>query len=136
VLAPPGLALLHAVPALAVLPPPVLERLVQSLVPRTVAPGDDVFREGDSGDMFWVIERGQAVVTSEGRFLNELRVGDSFGEIALLRDIPRTATVSAANDSELVLQGIERDDFIPAVTGHGDAAEVADAVVERWLSLS
>ena len=136
VLAPPGLALLHAVPTLAVLPPPVLERLVQSLVPRTVAPGDDVFREGDSGDMFWVIERGQAVVTSQGRFLNELRVGDSFGEIALLRDIPRTATVSAANDSELVLQGIERDDFIPAVTGHGDAAEVADAVVERWLSLS
>src|SRR6478735_2557567 len=136
VLAPPALALLHAVPALAVLPPPVLERLVQSLVPRTVAPGDDVFREGDSGDMFWVIERGQAVVTSQGRFLNELRVGDSFGEIALLRDIPRTATVSAATDSELVLQGIERDDFIPAVTGHGDAAEVADAVVERWLSLS
>jgi hypothetical protein len=136
VLAPPELALLRAVPTLAVLPPPVVERLAQSLVPRTVAPGDNVFREGDSGDMFWVIERGKAVVTSEGRFLNELTAGDSFGEIALLRDVPRTATVSAANDSELVLQGIERDDFIPAVTGHGDAAEVADAVVERWLSLS
>ena len=136
VLAPPELALLRAVPTLAVLPPPVVERLAQSLVPRTVAPGDNVFREGDSGDMFWVIERGKAVVTSEGRFLNELTAGDSFGEIALLRDVPRTATVSAANDSELVLQGIERGDFIPAVTGHGDAAEVADAVVERWLSLS
>ena len=79
------------------LPPPVLERLAQSLVPRaTVAPGDDVFREGDHGDMFWVIERGEAVVTSGGRFLNELRAGDSFGEIALLRDVPRTATVGAA----------------------------------------
>lgn len=135
-LPPPGLALLRGVPTLAVLPPPVLERLAQSLVPRTVAPGDDVFREGDAGDMFWVIERGAAVVTSGGRFLNELRAGDSFGEIALLRDVPRTATVAAANDSELVLQGVERDDFIAAVTGHGDAAEVADAVVERWLSLS
>ena len=118
-LAPPGLALLRAVPTLAVLPPPVLERLAQSLVPRTVAPGDDVFREGDPGDMFWVIERGQAVVTSGGRFLRELTAGDSFGEIALLRDVPRTATVTAANDTELVLQGIERDDFIAAVTGHG-----------------
>ena len=135
-LPPPGLALLRGVPTLAVLPPPVLERLAQSLVPRTVAPGDDVFREGDAGDMFWVIERGTAVVTSGGRFLNELRAGDSFGEIALLRDVPRTATVAAANDSELVLQGVEHDDFIAAVTGHGDAAEVADAVVERWLSLS
>ncbi len=114
----------------------MLERLAQSLVPRTVAPGDDVFREGDLGDMFWVIERGQAVVTSGGRFLRELTAGDSFGEIALLRDVPRTATVTAANNSELVLQGIEREDFIAAVTGHGGAAEVADAVVERWLSLS
>ena len=136
VLAPPGLALLRAVPTLAVLPPPVLERLAQSLVPRTVAPGEDVFREGDHGDMFWVIQRGDAVVTSGGRFLRELSAGDSFGEIALLRDVPRTATVGAANNSELVLQGIEREDFIAAVTGHGDAAEVADAVVERWLSLS
>jgi len=136
VLAPPGLALLRAVPTLAVLPPPVLERLAQSLVPRTVAPGDDVFREGDAGDMFWVIQRGEAVVTSGGRLLRELTAGDSFGEIALLRDVPRTATVGATNDSELVLQGIEREDFIAAVTGHGDAAEVADAIVERWLSLS
>jgi MFS family permease len=135
-LAPPGLALLRAVPTLAALPPPVLERLAQSLVPRTVTPGEDVFREGDHGDMFWVIQRGKAVVTSGGSFLSELTAGDSFGEIALLRDVPRTATVSAATDSELVLYGIERDDFIGAVTGHGDAAEVADAVVERWLSLS
>ena len=50
-------------------------------------------------------------------------------------DVPRTATVTASANSELVLRGIERDEFIPAVTGHGEAAEVADAVVERWLSL-
>ena len=70
-----------------------------------------------------------------GRHVRQLGPGDSFGEIALLRDVPRTATVCAADDTELVLQGLERDDFLPAVTGQGDAAEVADAVVERWLSL-
>ena len=136
VLAPRGLELLRAVPMLAALPPPVLERLAQSLVRQSVAAGHDVFHEGDDGDMFWVIESGRAVVTSDGRFLADLGPGDSFGEIALLRSVPRTATVSAAADSELVLEGIERNDFIPAVTGHGEAAEVANAVVERWLSLS
>ena len=134
-LAPPTLALLRGVPMLAALPPPVIERLAQSLVPRTVAPGGEVIREGDPGDLFWVIERGRAVVSAQGRFIRELGPGDSFGEIALLRDVPRTATVCAADDTELVLQGLERDDFLPAVTGQGDAAEVADAVVERWLSL-
>jgi len=136
VLAPRGLELLRAVPMLAALPPPVLERLAQSLVRQSVAAGHAVFHEGDDGDMFWVIESGRAVVTSDGRFLADLGPGDSFGEIALLRSVPRTATVSAAADSELVLEGIERNDFIPAVTGHGEAAEVANAVVERWLSLS
>jgi MFS family permease len=135
VLAPPALGLLRSVPMLGVLPPPVLERLAQSIVPRTVPAGTEVFHEGDPGDLFWVIERGTAVVSSGGKFICELHAGDSFGEIALLRDVPRTATVGAAADSELVLLGIERDDFIPAVTGHGPAAEVADAVVERLLSL-
>jgi MFS family permease len=135
VLAPAGLALLRSVPMLAVLPPPVLERLAQSSVRRTVAPGAEVFHEGDPGDLFWVIEGGTAVVSADGQFIRELGPGDSFGEIALLRDVPRTATVAAGPDAELVLLGIERDDFIAAVTGHGPAAEVADAVVERWLSL-
>jgi MFS family permease len=136
VFAPPALELLRGVPMLAIIPPPVLERLAQSVVPRTVTAGSDVFREGDSGDLFWVIERGRVAVTSGGRLLRELGPGDSFGEIALLRDVPRTATVTATSDGELVLQGLDRADFIPAVTGHGEAAEVADAVVERWLSLS
>ncbi len=66
VLAPPTLALLRGVPMLAALPPPVIERLAQSLVPRTVAPGGEVIREGDPGDLFWVIERGRAVVSAQG----------------------------------------------------------------------
>ena len=77
---------------------------------------------------------GEAVVSIAGETVRQLGAGDSFGEIALLRDVPRTATVQAG-DEDLVLQGLDRDEFLPAVTGHGEASEVADAVVERWLAL-
>ena len=133
-LAPAGLALVRGVPLLAALPPPVQERLAHVLVPATVPAGEVVVREGDRGDRFWIIERGEALVTIDGAAVRRLGVGDSFGEIALLRDVPRTATVQAG-DEDLVLQGLDRDEFLPAVTGHGEASEVADAVVERWLAL-
>ena len=133
-LAPAGLDLVRGVPLLAVLPPPVQERLAHVLVPATFAAGEVVIREGDRGDRFWIIERGEAVVSIAGETVRQLGAGDSFGEIALLRDVPRTATVQAG-DEDLVLQGLDRDEFLPAVTGHGEASEVADAVVERWLAL-
>ena len=133
-LAPAGLALVRGVPLLTVLPPPVQERLAHVLVPSIVPAGEVVFREGDRGDRFWIIERGDAIVSIDGEAVRLLRAGDSFGEIALLRDVPRTATIQAG-DGDLVLQGLDRDEFLPAVTGHGEASEVADAVVERWLAL-
>ena len=134
VLAPTGLALVRGVPMLAALPPPVQERLAHVLVPITVPAGEIVVREGETGDRFWIIEDGQALVSIDGQPVRQLGPGDSFGEIALLRDVPRTATVQAG-DEDLVLRGLDRDEFLPAVTGHGEAHEVADAVVERWLSL-
>jgi MFS family permease len=133
-LAPSGLALVRGVPMLAVLPPPVQERLAHVLVPVTVPPAGVVMREGELADRFWIIERGEAIVSRDGETLRRLGAGDSFGEIALLRDVPRTATVEAG-DEDLVLRGLDRDEFIPAVTGHGEAHAVADAVVERWLAL-
>ena len=69
-----------------------------------------------------MIEHGEVEVA--GRRLGP---GDGFGEIALLRDVPRTATVTAVTD--VVLQALERDDFIPAVTGHGDAMAAADEMI-------
>jgi CRP-like cAMP-binding protein len=135
VLAPAGLALLRGVPTLAPLPAPALERLAHSLVPRTVPAGEVVFREGEPGDLFWIIESGEAEVSVGGAEIRRLGPGDGFGEIALLRDVPRTATVRAGA-ADLVLHGLDRDVFIPAVTGHGEAAQVADAVVERLLAFA
>ena len=60
------------------------------------------------------------------------RPGDWFGEIALLRDVPRTATITARTDLDLL--ALERDDFIAAVTGHAPSAEAAGAVVGARLS--
>ncbi len=135
VLAPPGLALLRKVPMLAALPAPSLERLAHSLVAMSVPGGQPVFLEGDRGDRFWVIERGTAEVSVKGEHVRDLGPGDSFGEIALLRDVPRTASVIAGPDG-LELRGLDRGDFIPAVTGHGESAQVADAVVERLLAFA
>lgn len=67
----------------------------------------------------------------DGRQLT-LGAGESFGEIALLRNVPRTATVRALTDVKLC--ALERDDFIAAVTGHGQSTEAADAVIAVRLA--
>jgi MFS family permease len=122
-LAPEGLELLRTVPMLRPLPEAVLERLARHSKTVTTLHGTAVFNEGEVGERFYVIESGTADVTIRGEFIRSLSVGDSFGEIALLRDVPRTATVSATSD--LVTRVIERGHFIPAVTGHGEAADEA-----------
>jgi MFS family permease len=131
-LAPVGLELFRGVPMLGVLPELVLERLARSAVSVSVAVGDAVFREGDDGDRFYVIESGSAEVSIGGEFVRTVTTGGSFGEIALLRDVPRTATVVATSD--LTLRAIEREHFLPAVTGHGAAADEADQLVNRLLT--
>jgi hypothetical protein len=133
-LAPPperGLALLGSIPLFAPLPAPTLEHLAGSLIPVRVEAGRAVLRQGEPGDRFFVIGSGRAEVTADGRSLRTLEAGDHFGEISLLRDVPRTATVSAQTDLELY--ALERDEFVAAVTGHPASADAADAVIGARL---
>jgi MFS family permease len=121
------LDLLRGVPFLAQLPTPTLEHLAKALIPVSVPAGQPVFEEGDPGDRFYLIAAGEVSVTRGGRLVRQLGPGKAFGEIALLRDIPRTATVTALTDLELY--ALEREEFLAAVTGHTQSREAADALV-------
>ncbi len=127
--APPEreLDLLRGVSFFARLPEPTLEQVVSRLERIRLPAGRDVFRQGDSGDRFYVVADGEVEVTIDGRSTSTLGPGDYFGEIALLRDIPRTAGVRARSDVELY--ALARDDFIAAVTGHAPSLDAADAVI-------
>jgi CRP-like cAMP-binding protein len=132
--APAELDLLERIAIFSPLPAPALERLASQLQPMRVAAGTVVIRQGDHGDRFYIVESGRLRVTVDGSPGRELHPGDSFGEIALLRDVPRTATVEAEAESRL--QALERDDFLEAVTGHPPSARAADAVVGARLGLA
>jgi CRP-like cAMP-binding protein len=126
------LELLLGIDIFSPLPPPTLESLARSLILVRVEAGREIVREGEPGDRFYIIDSGEVEVVSDGRVLNVEGPGEYFGEISLLRDVPRTATVRAQDDVEL--RALERDDFIAAVTGHAVSAEVADSVVATRLS--
>ena len=125
------LGLLRAIDLFAPLPPPVLETLARALVPIRMEAGREVFRQGEVGDRYYIVVSGEVEIVSDGRVVAVTGEGGYFGEIALLRDVPRTATVRAK--SELELYALERDDFIGAVTGHAASADAADAVVATRL---
>jgi MFS family permease len=126
------LALLRSLPIFAPLPAPALERVVSRLIPTEVAPGTEIVRQGDPGDRFYVIEEGDVMVSKNGRQVATLERGDFFGEIALLREIPRTATVTARTETSLY--ALERDDFLEAITGHPQSTEAADAITRARLA--
>jgi MFS family permease len=125
------LALLRAIPIFAPLPPVTLEQLGAHLSRVEVPAGEVVFRRGDAGERFYVVDGGEVIVAPDGRAPVTLSRGGYFGEIALLREVPRTATVTARTDAELL--ALERDVFIAAVTGHAPSAEAADAVIAGHL---
>jgi len=127
-----ALDLLQASPLFRPLPGPVIEELAAKLVVVTTSAGEQVIREGDPGDRFYLVGSGEVEVSSAGHPVATLRPGEYFGEIALLRDVPRTATVQAKGDTRLY--ALERDEFLSAVTGHPESAEAADAVVASRLA--
>jgi MFS family permease len=131
-LAPAELALLRRLALFRPLPPATLDQLASALIAVTATDGDEIIRQGDSGDRFYVIARGEVDVSSDGQHVATQGEGDYFGEIALLRDVPRTATVTAKGDVELF--ALERDEFLGAVTGHVESVEAADAVIANRLA--
>ncbi len=131
-LAPSKLSLIANNEILGPLSEPVQEELARALIEVKVPAGETVIEEGATGDRFYLIESGTAEVSVRGSVVHRYRPGDSFGEIALLRDVPRQATVRAVDD--LTLYALERDVFLKAVTGHNEANRLANVVVSRFLS--
>jgi predicted MFS family arabinose efflux permease len=123
---------LRATPMLQLLPVPSIEYLASRLTTRRVPAGATVCVQGDPGDSFYVIEEGEAEVLGDGASVRTMGPGDGFGEIALLRDIPRTATVRARDD--LVVLEIGRDAFLEVVAGHTTTNDAADEVVAKRLA--
>ena len=125
------IGLLQAVGMLNPLPLPAMEQLARGLEPVAVPAGHVVFKQGDVGDRYYVIESGEAEVVGDGHVVATLGHGEGFGEIALLRRIRRTATVRAT--SELRLQALRSDHFLAVVLGYTPSAREAGTVVETML---
>jgi MFS family permease len=128
---PEGLALLRALPLFAPLEPKSLELVAQQLRRIEVPAGTTVITEGEPGDLFYVVETGALTASYQGQVLSQQGPGDPFGEIALLRDVPRTATVVA--DEASVLYTLERDTFLDAVTGNSEVSGRADDLIARRI---
>ncbi len=124
--------LLRGTRIFAPLPAPMLERVARNLVPVAAIPGSAVIHEGDHGDRFYAIVEGTVDVDVGGRVIATEGPGSCFGEIALLEDVPRTATVTA--NSDLRLLALDRDDFLRAVTGHEPSGDAARAFAEERKS--
>lgn len=126
-------ALLRRVPFLAALPPYELERLAADAHWRDVPAGVAVVTQGEYGTAYFLVARGELSVTVDDELRpHTLTEGDGFGEIALLRSVPRTATVRALVDCELLEIGAQS--FLGAVTSDLDGAGLAQLAVEERLA--
>ncbi|WP_166503465.1 MFS transporter [Modestobacter italicus] len=126
------IVLLRRVGMFRLLPVPAIESLAQRLGRRDVPALTDVFAKGDPGDAFYVIESGRVAVLDDAREIRRMGPGEAFGEIALLRSVPRTATVRAVEDTALAT--LSGPDFLAAVTGSSAPSSAAEAVVSDYLT--
>jgi len=120
-------------PVFAYLGGPAAAHLADRVEIVCAQPGDVVITEGEPGDRYYLVVDGRLVATIGDEVVGEMSAGGSFGEIALLRDVPRTATVTCVTAVELY--AISRDDFLMTLTGHprslATATEIADGMAPR-----
>jgi MFS family permease len=126
------LRLLRGIPMFAPLSAPVLESLAGRMRVERFPDGAEIVRQGDPGDRYFVIERGTVRVEIDGRPVHDQGPGEGFGEIALLRDVPRTATVRAVGPVEVF--SLAREPFLAALTGQPASRTAAEAVVRERLA--
>ncbi|HEY4346628.1 MAG TPA: MFS transporter [Gaiellaceae bacterium] len=126
-----AVALLRELPLFAPLSALALERVAFHLEPLSFEAGVEVITQGEIGDRYYILASGTADVFIDGKHVNRLEPGEGFGEIALLRDVPRTATVTTTEQSELFALG--RETFLDAVSSNRRSSAAADAAAERRL---
>ena len=124
----PGYELLLGIPMFAAIEQPAVERLSRAMLPMAIPAGRAVITQGGVGDRFYVVESGSVAISKNGQEVNRLGPGGFFGETALLRDVPRTATVMAVTD--LTLFALDRQPFLEAVTGSPLSSVEADRVID------
>ena len=124
--------LIRGVPMFAPLPLTVIEQLAQGMVPVRFGDGQTVIVQGEAGDCWYVIVQGSVDVVHDGAKVAQLGSGDNFGEIALLRNVPRTASVVAREP--LTAYRLDRSTFLAAVTGDALSVKAADSLVGERLT--
>jgi MFS family permease len=123
--------LLQRIPIFAPLPAPSIEALARRLLPIEVPAGTVIMHEGDPGDRYFAVADGTVEVSRGGGLLAELGRGDGFGEIALVHNVPRTATVTARTPA--LLYGLDKEPFVLTLTGHPTVEARAKEVAARNL---
>ena len=127
----PELELLRSIEMFRLLPESVLERLARNAGAAALAAGSLIIRQGEPGDLFYAIADGHVLVTADAKEVARYGPGGYFGEIALLRDVPRQASVTAIDEVRLIT--LERAHFLDAITGSSSAARAAQAEIGRRL---
>jgi hypothetical protein len=126
------IALLRSLPLFAELPAPALEGLAAALEPVSLAAAEVLIRQGDPGDAYYVIAAGELDAVQDGHQLGRFGRGEGVGEIALLRAIPRTATILAR--TEATVYRLDRDHFLTAVLGHAPTRRQASQIADTRLA--
>jgi MFS family permease len=126
------IALLRSLPLFAELPAPAIEGLAAALRPVQLSAGTVLIRQGDPGDAYFAIAAGELDAVQDGQFLGRYGRGEGVGEIALLRAVPRTATVTARTAA--TVYRLDRDLFLTAVTGHAPTRRQADRIAAARLA--